>query len=112
MEIERRELLAQYPIKMLLVVYVLGCLISPKTERTSGTFHNNVGTETAEDTRLIILCRNKICNYSVVWLCELDSACWTSWASALVVLACDSILIGAVETEYVANQSQLALLQD
>jgi hypothetical protein len=54
MDVEIRVLLRQCLVEVLLVADVLRRLVGPEAEGSASTLHDDVGTQAAEDTRLVV----------------------------------------------------------
>lgn len=87
--------------------HFLGCLVGPKAQSPSCTFHDYVWAQPAENAGFVVLGQVQVGHHSVVWIVELA---FTSRArlAANLNLARQAMTLRAVYTKYVAAQVQLA----
>jgi hypothetical protein len=86
----------------LLVIDVLRGLVGPEAKSSTGTLHDDVGTQATENTGLVVFARIQVCDDGVVRLSELRFAGRTRIA-ALGVLSRYTELLGTFYAEYMTD---------
>lgn len=68
--VEGRVLFCKCLVEVLLVVHILGNLVGPEAEGSTGTLHDDVGTQAAQDGRLVFFARAEVRNDGIIVVVE------------------------------------------
>lgn len=59
-------------------MHFLGDLVGPEAEGSTCTIHDDVGTQTAQNTRLVVLAGPKVRDDGIIRIGQMCSASWAS----------------------------------